>query len=88
MDVIRLRKCQRCGKTWFPRSPGKPKICPTCKTIHWDTPKKADKVAAGKEVKRQAKEAEEAKQTGIRSKTRGIAAVFDDIPYLSPADAH
>jgi len=37
MNVIRLHTCKRCGKTWFPRSPGRPNICPTCKTTHWDT---------------------------------------------------
>ena len=40
MNVIRLHNCKRCGKTWFPRSPGVPKICPTCKTTYWNTPKK------------------------------------------------
>jgi predicted Zn-ribbon and HTH transcriptional regulator len=39
MYVVKLHKCKRCGKTWFPRSPGTPRICPTCKTTHWDTPK-------------------------------------------------
>src|SRR5262252_3588482 len=39
MNVIRLHNCKRCGKTWFPRRPGAPKICPTCKTTHWDTPR-------------------------------------------------
>jgi hypothetical protein len=24
---ITPHKCERCGKTWFPRRPGKPKIC-------------------------------------------------------------
>jgi hypothetical protein len=40
MEIIRLHQCKRCGKTWFPRSPGKPKICPTCKTPYWNMPRK------------------------------------------------
>jgi hypothetical protein len=43
MEVITLQNCKRCGKTWFPRTPGTPKICPTCKTTYWDTPKKERK---------------------------------------------
>jgi uncharacterized OB-fold protein len=39
MDVITRLRCLRCGKKWFPRKPGIPKICPTCKTTHWNTPK-------------------------------------------------
>ena len=39
MYLVKLHKCKRCGKTWFPRSPGVPRICPTCKTTYWDTPK-------------------------------------------------
>jgi hypothetical protein len=43
MDVIKLHECKRCGKAWFPRSPGTPKICPTCKTTHWNTLRKEGK---------------------------------------------
>jgi hypothetical protein len=39
MDVIRLHECKRCGKTWYPRTPELPKICPTCKTPYWNTPR-------------------------------------------------
>jgi len=31
-----------CGKTWYPRKPGTPRVCPTCKTTYWNTPKKKD----------------------------------------------
>src|SRR5215472_3275329 len=37
MDIIRLHKCLQCGKTWYPRRPGTPRICPTCKTTYWNT---------------------------------------------------
>jgi len=40
MEVIKLHKCKRCGKAWFPRKPGTPRICPTCKTTYWNEPKK------------------------------------------------
>ena len=39
MNLIRLHKCKRCGKAWFLRKPGTPKICPTCKTTYWHTPR-------------------------------------------------
>jgi hypothetical protein len=31
MEVITLHLCKRCGKIWFPRTPGIPRICPTVK---------------------------------------------------------
>jgi uncharacterized OB-fold protein len=48
MYVVKRHKCQRCGKAWFPRTPGTPKICPTCKTTNWHTPKKEGKVHANR----------------------------------------
>lgn len=30
--------CQRCTHTWVPRKPGRPGVCPKCKTVAWDTP--------------------------------------------------
>jgi predicted Zn-ribbon and HTH transcriptional regulator len=39
MYVVKLHKCRRCGKTWFPRSARTPRMCPTCKTAYWNTPK-------------------------------------------------
>jgi hypothetical protein len=35
MEIIRLHTCKQCGKTWFPRTPLIPRICPTCKTTYW-----------------------------------------------------
>jgi len=32
-------KCLRCGHEWIPQQE-EVKICPRCKTKHWDTPKK------------------------------------------------
>ena len=43
MYVVKLHKCKRCGKRWFPRKPGTPRICPTCKTTYWDTLKERKK---------------------------------------------
>jgi hypothetical protein len=32
--------CERCGHRWVPRGPGAPRICPTCKSPYWDTPRR------------------------------------------------
>jgi hypothetical protein len=40
MEVIKLHTCKQCGKNWFPRTPGTPRICPTCKSTYWNIPKK------------------------------------------------
>ena len=31
-------KCIRCGHTWYPRSPKKPRWCPKCNSPYWDKP--------------------------------------------------
>ena len=31
--------CQRCGQSWHPRLPGKPRRCPKCGSACWDVPK-------------------------------------------------
>jgi predicted Zn-ribbon and HTH transcriptional regulator len=38
--VLPELKCQRCGKTWNPRSINSPKNCPHCKSPYWDKPRK------------------------------------------------
>jgi len=42
--VMKKYKCLRCpdGHEWYPRKPVKPKICPKCKSRHYDTPRKSD----------------------------------------------
>lgn len=30
------RRCDRCGKTWTPRQPGRPYTCPNCRSPRWD----------------------------------------------------
>lgn len=32
-------KCKRCGHSWHPRKPQKPRVCPKCKSPYWDTPR-------------------------------------------------
>ena len=32
--------CTRCGHTWIPRSPNKPKYCPCCNSPYWDQPRR------------------------------------------------
>ena len=37
---LQNQACYRCGKTWWPRTPSKPKRCPRCKTPYWDRPRR------------------------------------------------
>jgi hypothetical protein len=37
--------CRRCGKQWHVRQTVV-RICPTCKTKHWNTPRDAKKATA------------------------------------------
>ncbi len=32
--------CLRCSHSWVPRKPGRPGVCPKCKSAIWDQPKK------------------------------------------------
>ena len=34
-----MLECKRCGHRWRPRGPGKPRVCPRCKTKYWEFPK-------------------------------------------------
>ena len=34
------KRCLRCGKEWWPRSPERPRVCPKCKSPYYDVPKK------------------------------------------------
>ena len=44
--MIQAFKCERCGHVWVPRQPKDggeivmPKVCPTCKSPYWDTPRR------------------------------------------------
>ena len=41
IGMVRLRGCRcRCGHEWLPRTPGKPRTCPLCKSPRWDRPKR------------------------------------------------
>ena len=33
--------CERCSHRWIPKQPGlpEPKVCPKCKSYHWNTPR-------------------------------------------------
>jgi rubrerythrin len=42
-------RCERCGHDWVPRSELTPKICPSCKSVYWDRPKRRRAPAAGAE---------------------------------------
>lgn len=37
-EEIKLPKftCKRCGHSWIPRQPKKPKVCPKCSSPYWD----------------------------------------------------
>jgi hypothetical protein len=36
-DTLSQLTCQRCGHSWWPRTPGRPGVCPKCKRHDWDT---------------------------------------------------
>ena len=38
--IIKQLKCLRCGYTWFPRRPEKPKFCANCNSPYWDRPRR------------------------------------------------
>ncbi len=33
-------KCEQCGHIWLPRSDERPGLCPKCKSLRWDKPKR------------------------------------------------
>lgn len=33
-------ECSRCGHTWISESLKEPKVCPKCKNVYWNTPKR------------------------------------------------
>lgn len=33
---IRQCYCKKCHRIWWPKSPKKPLVCPTCKSAGWD----------------------------------------------------
>jgi predicted Zn-ribbon and HTH transcriptional regulator len=35
-NTITEKECKLCGHKWFPRTPARPLICPTCKSARWD----------------------------------------------------
>lgn len=38
--TVRKLRCKRCGHTWYPRSPKRPRTCPNnrCRSAWWDVP--------------------------------------------------
>ncbi len=41
-EVIEKVHCEKCGYDWWPKTPGKPRVCPNCKSAWWDIPKKPE----------------------------------------------
>lgn len=37
---IKALRCRKCGWTWYPRSPRRPEVCPSCKCREWDNDNK------------------------------------------------
>ena len=33
--------CEKCGHTWTKRGDREPRMCPHCKSVNWDQPKKS-----------------------------------------------
>lgn len=41
---VEALKCEQCGHVWLPRrSNERPGLCPKCKSLRWDKPKKVRK---------------------------------------------
>jgi len=32
---MKKNKCLRCGHEWYQRTPGRPVLCPNCKSKYW-----------------------------------------------------
>jgi len=45
-----ILRCLRCGRTWYPKRPIEPKVCPKCKSPYWNKPKWKWKFALGDRV--------------------------------------
>jgi predicted Zn-ribbon and HTH transcriptional regulator len=44
-EIVRRQLCLRCGHTWMPNAPGRPTVCPKCKSPRWWTPPRRRKTA-------------------------------------------
>jgi hypothetical protein len=53
IGIVSLTGCRcRCGHEWLPRDAGeKPRVCPKCKSPHWDRPKQYERMD-GRRVKK------------------------------------
>jgi predicted Zn-ribbon and HTH transcriptional regulator len=38
--MVRVLQCNRCHHDWAARRPGIPKVCPKCKSLYWNKPRK------------------------------------------------
>ena len=45
-------KCERCGHEWRQRLPGRPLVCPDCKSPYWDKAKKRQGTTADNDMMR------------------------------------
>ena len=44
IGMVLLPGCRcRCGHEWLAREPGRPHVCPKCKSPRWDQPKKFER---------------------------------------------
>ena len=41
-DIDR-QSCKCCGYAWYPREPGRPRVCPQCKSARWDVGRRVSK---------------------------------------------
>lgn len=48
MDSITKLTCNRCGKSWWPKSPKLPLQCPKCRSPYWNRERKHPKKEEGK----------------------------------------
>jgi len=38
--MVEACHCEQCGHIWLPRSEERPGLCPKCKSLRWDKPKR------------------------------------------------
>ena len=46
-------RCEQCGHIWLPRNKAeRPGLCPKCKSLRWDKPKREVRIVKGEAVGR------------------------------------
>lgn len=53
---VEANKCERCDHVWLPRNnTDEPKVCPSCKSPYWNTPRKQNTSEPNAQKRKRAK---------------------------------